>query len=64
MGYNRTYNLQTIKLALKDIHWALKQLEKEEDEQELRFAVDEARRAVGDTLDDLENVLEKIDELI
>jgi hypothetical protein len=64
MGYNRTYNLQTIKLALKDIHWALQQLEKEEDEQELRFAVDEARRAVGDTLDDLENVLEKIDELI
>lgn len=64
MGYKRTYNLQTIKLALKDIHWALQQLEKEEDEQELRFAVDEARRAVGNTLDDLENVLEKIDELI
>lgn len=64
MGYNRTYNLNTIKLALKDIHWALQQLEKEEDEQELRFAVDEARRAVGTTLDDLENVLAKIDELI
>lgn len=64
MGYNRTCNLQTIKLALKDIHWVLKQLETEEDAEELRLSVDEARRAVGDTLDDLEHVIEKIDELI
>ena len=64
MGYNRTYSLQTIKLALRDIHWALKQLETEEDAEELRLAVDEARGAVGDTLDDLEHVIEKLDELI
>ena len=64
MGYNRTYNLNTVRLALKDIHWALKQLETEEDAEELRLAVDEARRAVGDTIDDLEHVIEKIDELI